>query len=160
MDNDNKWLTIYVDAGFGNGVGTYGIWIRIQPGRRTFEGTLPPVANNNEAEMQAIVLGLEYGLKFWAEHYEEPPRGITIATDSNHARTRFSKDALPLITGSGRPISSTEKEIFARFKKLQHPAVPVRFKPLKGHSSRRTVSGWLNSWCDRAATKARKQGTP
>jgi ribonuclease HI len=56
MHSDSQWLTIYADAGFGNGIGTYGIWIRIQPGRRTFSGKLPDVTNNNEAEMQAIIL--------------------------------------------------------------------------------------------------------
>jgi hypothetical protein len=107
--------------------------------------------------MQAIVLGLEYGLKFWAENYKEPPRGITIATDSNHARTRFSSSKLPVVTHSGRPISSIEKEIHAQFHKLRPTNVILRFRPLKGHGSNRSVSGWLNNWCDRAATTARRK---
>jgi ribonuclease HI len=153
--NDNQWLTIYTDAGFGNGIGTYGIWIRIQPGRRTFEGQLAEVSNNNEAEMQAVVLGLEFGLKFWAEHYLQPPRGITIATDSQHARTRFSKAELPFLASSGRPIAYTERAIHAKFFQIKPENTPIKFKSLKGHGNKKSVSSWLNNWCDKAATKAR-----
>lgn len=152
---DSKWLTVYVDAGFANGIGTYGIWVRIQPGRRTFEGKLPNVINNNEAEMAAAVLGLKHGLAFWREHYKENPAGITIASDSNHTRVRLSAAVIPAYTKSGNRVSIMEQTIHKEFYSLLPKGVFFRFKPVKGHSGKRKVAGWLNDWCDQASRRAR-----
>lgn len=153
---DSKWLTVYVDAGFADGIGTYGIWIRIAPGRRTFEGKLAEVQNNNEAEMAAAVLGLKHGLVFWREHYKENPAGITIASDSNHTRVRLAGLTMPVYANSGRLVSKMEHKLHADFHALLPKGVFFRFKPVKGHSGKRKVAGWLNDWCDQASRRARK----
>ena len=156
-EDNLKWLTIYTDAGYANGVGTYGIWVRIFHGRRTFEGNLPKLHNNNEAEMYASVLGLEVGLAFWAEHYTVAPNGITISTDSQHTRSRLSKNKLPHRTASGKLLSQLEIDLHTKFYRLLPVGSKLNFKPVKGHSGTATTQKWLNNWCDKAAQRARKR---
>ena len=53
--------------------------------------------------MYASVLGLQRGLEFWSELYPDPAQGITIATDSQHTRSRLASSALPHFTARSQP---------------------------------------------------------
>jgi ribonuclease HI len=61
------------------------------------------ISNNNEAEMYAAVLGLQPGLEFWSELYPDPPKAITIASDSQHTRSRLASSVLPHFTARSQP---------------------------------------------------------
>lgn len=157
---DLKWLTVYTDAGVKDGVGTYGCWIRVYSGRRTLEGVIPHSnVQSNEAEMYAIVTGVREGVMMWRSDYGvEVPRGITIGTDSAHCIRRLCNPRCPDITTKGNPVSLLERELHREFMELirfGNVQAHYRFKKVRSHRSTSTTQGWLNDWCDKAATRAR-----
>lgn len=141
-----KFVTLYTDASFWHKMKKCAIAGRIRSdnGRTLFAIPVKKeVRDNNEAELLAITVGLKFVEEHLREHEEIEAKDLilVIKTDSRTAQNI-------LIKRSRDDLKETY-EYLAQFGQCF-------IKHVKGHQSTRTYAGYLNDWCDRAASENKK----
>lgn len=140
-------VTIIADASYcpETGKAGYGFWIASSRGKRGGDGVLRgPVANNNAAEMMAILNAFHVGLNTGLVRHGD---SILMQTDCQGAIDAFE--------GIRKALGEQEQELFdwyCKFCRVHN--LRVRTKHVKGHSHLNDSRFIVNKICDR---KARKQ---
>lgn len=138
------YITLYADAGFKDGEGTYGVWARADNGRQTWSGACPPeIDDNTLAEVYAICQGMHKALKRWPS-----TKGFYVRTDSQAAINILQKG------GNGK--KEVTGRLYAAYRKMvDDGGLDVRFRWVKGHQGTHTTKGWINNKVDQMATAQR-----
>jgi len=142
------WVTLYADGGFHpEHGGTYAFRTRhsLPPIRMEEHGSVV-CADNNVAEMAAIVLGVERIVQTY-----ERVDGLWIRTDSEAA-------ILMLKPRAERHRRADMREWQERLRTIVEPRrIWLNFKWVQGHQKPGSLQGWLNSRVDQLATRARRE---
>lgn len=149
------WVTLYTDAGFHpvDG-GTYGCRTRhsFPPGRTEIHGKVPECADNNVAEIYAIVVGVEHVLATWGR-----VDGVGVKTDSQTALSVLKFGAAPHRRADFRALQQ-RLDTALKMKALEQGSlVKIRIQWVKAHQGGQSVQGWLNNRVDALARDARRK---
>ena len=147
------WVTLYTDAGFHPvSGGTYGCRTRhsFPPFRTEISGALPKCADNNVAEMHAIVIGVENVLTTWAR-----VDGVGVRTDSQAAQLALKFGAQPHRRDDFRQLQERLRLALKAKELQQGSVVRIRIQWVRGHQGNGTAQGWLNNRVDALARRAR-----
>jgi hypothetical protein len=151
VKGNKVYVTINCDAGFKDGVVTYGGWISYEGGPYKFHGTAKEKYNNStEAELVAICTSIYKLQKLEAWHNCDI---LVINTDSVRA--------LGILKHKKQKHHQKFVDFFYNIiedMRMKRDFVLV-LRHVKGHSKKDTESKrkWVNNWCDSQATKIRKE---
>lgn len=147
------WVTLYTDASYSPGRGgTFGCRTRsgFAPYRTEHSGEVPECSDNNQAEMYAIVAGVEHALETW-EHVD----GVGVRTDSRTAQSVLKYGAPPHRRDDFRALQERLVAALKAKSERQGSAVRIRIVWVPGHQGGHTVQGWMNERVDSLARRAR-----
>ena len=142
------WVTIYTDAGFKDGRGTWGVWIRTTNERIIKNGVCHPnIKDSNLAEMYAILAGVIIVLRTYPDMNID---GILIKSDSRTA-INWAK------WNGQQPRNAAAAKMRARlWLMLEERDCRIRCVWVKGHQNPgRGTAAFLNNAVDLLATDAR-----
>ncbi len=140
------FVTIIADASYDaqHLVGGYGYWIACERGKRPGGGPLKGnVLSSNHAEMMAICNALHDGVKHGLIQAGDE---VLIQTDCLGAIDALRKSVMP---PEGRHANKTIYHVYNGML-IQH-RLTVRFKHVKGHTSRPEPRYAANRMCDKRA---------
>ena len=143
------WITLYTDAGFKNGQGTWGAWIR-PPNERIIRNGVchEKITDANLAEMYAILAGVILILRTYPDL---KIRGILVKSDSRTAIqwTRY---------GAPMPRDPAAAKMRTRlYEMLDERECHIRCVWVKGHRKPSLgISAYLNGAVDGLASLARE----
>lgn len=145
-DFPKDYVTIYSDAGFKDGKGTWAVWCRADHGRLVLHGKCPDeIVSITAAEAYAISIGVKNALHKWPQ-----TKGFYIKTDS--------KDAIKALVNSKFGVK--HKELMERLKiafdkLVEGRELKLKFSWVKGHQKNQTMQAWLNNKVDSLTKQAR-----
>lgn len=141
-------MTVYCDASFKDGRGTWAIWLRSKHGRVVRNGVCPPkVTCSMSAEFYAAYVGMWAAVRTWPD--------TTVVLVNSDCQT-VTEGLYPQSPPIRNPVIRYAQDVARAF--LQKEGLRVRTKWVKGHQRRSaSVRAYLNSRCDALAAKAHRE---
>ena len=128
-------VTLYSDASFKDGKGTWAVYLRSQLGSVSKSGRCPEtITDNNEAELYAVLAGIHLARHIWPS-----TEGFYVRSDSM------------VVCRLNEGKKSRREGINRLAEAIKAIGLPLSIKHVKGHQGGKETAAYLNRHCDRLA---------